>query len=436
MNLSCHSGHPRVAEIGELQRAETLIATIALIFVTAVATELPELLDDLFAFRAPVLSYVIPPFAVFYVPILLLVMWFNGVAKGAGRFTVAVDPALISAALLIFTLLSMEFVHALGKVPDFEIILDLAWFLALFFTLRSFDYLEGWLEKMLVTAAVCCSVISIASMTVPLNSLLDLGLAGFIFGPLRPQWDGVNSHSYFSAAIALIALHRLLFFKLSPQLQIFWAATTIINLVAIVANKSRGAWIAALLSIILLAIARVTGWHNRKVLATTGILAAITVGAMLFAQSPVLDHVFSLGRGLTPDREMAAVSDLRAAGAYQSSLSARFDMVRSTTDTFLQSPIFGHGLATVSDLRFAGHSLHGVLHIIAASYGVIGLLLLANFVYFNFPNCWRENASRVGPPLLLVMLVSIVARQTVPLWFAIVLTALPPFPDDTNRSAK
>jgi len=428
-------GHSLIAKRGELQRAEHLIAFCALVFVTAIAAELPELLDDLFALRAPVLSYVIPPFAVFYAPILLLVMWFNGIAKGAGRFTVVIDPGLISAALLIFVLITIEFVHAFGSsVPEFEIIMEIAWFLLILLTLRSFSYLEGWSEKMLVTAAICCSIISIASITIPLNSLVYLGVKDFLFGPLRPQWDGVNSHSYFSAAIALVALHRLLFLKLSQRLQIFWVATTVINLVAIVANKSRGAWIAALLSIIFLAVAKLTGWSNRKVIVTTGLLTAITVGALLLVQSPALDRFVSLGRGLTPDQEFAAVSNLNADGTDRSSFAVRLGMIRSTAGTFLQSPLFGHGWSAISEMQFSGHSLHGVPHVIASSYGIIGLLLLAGFVYFNIPNYFRENASRLGPPLLLIVLVSVIARPSIPLWFAIIFVTLTTSLDDRQRA--
>ena len=430
------SGHSLIAETGELRRAEILIAGVALVFVTAIAADLPSLLDNLFALRAPVLSFVIPPFAIFYAPILLLVLWFNGIARGSGHLSATIDPGLVSAALLVFSLLAIESAHAFGNsIPDFEIVMDLAWALLLFFTLRSFSYQSRWAETMLVTAAICCSILSIISMAVPLNSLFDIGLSGFFFQPRRPQWNGVNSHSYFAAAVSLIALHRLLFFKLTPLQKMFWGATILINLIAIVANKSRGAWIAALLSIILIAIARITGWNNRRILLSAALLVATTAGTALFLRPTELDYFISLGRGLAPAQEFIVTSDLKAQGADKSSITVRMGMIRGTMDIFLQNPIFGQGWSAVSDMRFTSHSLHGVVQVIAASYGIIGLLLLASFIYFNVPNFFGANTSRLGPPLLLIMLVSVVVRPAVPLWFAIVLVALPTLPNDIKRTA-
>jgi hypothetical protein len=384
------------------------ITVAALLFVLLAATEVLELTDDIFALRLPSLFYIVPSFMVFWTPVLLLIIWFNGVTRGCGRFKFVVEWPMLAGAALLVTMAGLESVHALARegIPDFELFYRFAWVLFLFVALRSFSYMEaGFTRTMLLLVAVCCSLLSVASIFFPIYSVGDLGLAGYFAVPLRPIWSGVNSHSYFAAVVVVISLHKMLYTKETKYSFVYWVATFLVNLTGIVFNKARGAWIAVLLAMLMMITVRLTGWKSRTIIIGGAILGLVATMCLILVPSPVLEEFISFGRGL-------------------SSAKLRLKMLFTTARLFLQSPILGIGWSHVTSFRVSGHAVHGVIQTISASYGIIGLVLLVSVVYFSLPNRSVFGGSPLVPAVILVTGAAAVALMTPPMWFAVVLSCL------------
>jgi len=404
-------------------KVERGVLTASLIFTVAVASDFPALADDLFALRAPGLSYIAPPFSIYYLPLLILFLWFNYSARESQEASIKVGPSLISAALLLFSLLMIEALHALrGYEPNIEVILGFAWMILLLFTLRSFSYLVHWRATIIVAASVFCTVLSVLSLVVPVNSLSDLGRAVLV-SPDRPEWKGVNSHAYFAAAMSIVAANQFLFARRQePLTSLFWTAVVAVNILAVVVNQSRGAWIAACLGFAMLLISRITGWTAMRSAIAAALLACLTVGLLLGTQSSQLESVLSLNRGLSSSQELAQSGRAPVNGDV-SSVAVRYAMISEAAARFWASPFFGSGWARISEESFGGHSMHGVPQIFSASYGLVGLIVFGIFVYCNFSN---PLASRMAIPLIVLMAIEIMARPIIPFWFAIIIALIGP----------
>lgn len=393
------------------------ITVAALLFVCLAATESLELVDNIFALRAPVFLYIFPSFMIFWAPVLLLIIWFNGVSRGSGQFKFVLEPPMLVGAVLLVTMVGLESVHALVRngIPDFELFYRCAWVLFLFIALRSFSHMEeGFISTMLLLVALCCSVVSVASIFIPLYSMGDLGFGGYFDVPFRPRWSGVNSHAYFAAVMVVISLHKMLYTKETKYFFVFWMATFLVNLAGIVFNKARGAWIAVLLAMLMLIIARFTSWKSRTVILGGALFGLVASVSLIIVPPHILEEFLSFGRGL-------------------SSASQRLKMLFTSASLLVQSPIVGIGWARVTDFRVEGHAVHGVVQTISASYGILGLALLLGVVYFSLPNRSPFGETPLVPAVLLVTSAAAVALMTPPLWFAVVLACLCSFGEVKGR---
>lgn len=403
-----------------------------LVFCTAIASELFYAFDDFLEIYGPVHSYVVPAFAVFWVPVFLVVLWFNAVARGGGRFLCRVEPAFIAAFVLILSMVLLEVIHALtsGTEPGFKVVFAFVWPFFAFIVLRSFDYFDGWSDTMVVVAAVCAAAISVGSIVFPFRSIADLGVVEFFTSVRRPEWDGVNSHAYFAAAVVLFAFHRIFFAQPGSRVVPsgrwrvpFWVVIALVNLVGIVANKSRGAWIAVILGIIVLVVARITGWRGYTFM-LFGVVAALALLATVWiAPSPVFEKAISLGRGLQPAMELK-LHGRDESEILRTGVAGRAAMATHSLEMFRQSPLFGLGWAAVRESRIEGHAIHGIPQLVLACYGLVGFVLFSVLIYLMLPSHTWAGTCALAPVLLLVILVSSLARGSIPLWYAIIFAML------------
>jgi len=366
------------------------------------------MLDDIFQLRAPSFSYISFAFSVYWVPVILFILWFNAISKGCGKFKLLIPKAIVSGVTALFIMLLLESYHALirNNIPDFELCFRFAWVLIFFFTLSSFNYGRvNWFEVTIIVIALCSSIICLFSLIFPTYSLRDLGINNFFVSPHRPSWSGVNSNSYFSALIILISLYKILYCKFKKYRMLFWLGIFSVNLIGIIFNKARGAWISVLLMMVMMLFSRIAFSKTKKVVMASVISGISIIFIFLICPQTSLESFLSFGRGLT-------------------STSTRLLMFSTAFDIFFQSPLIGIGWAQVLEYKIAGHAIHGVIQTVAASYGMIGLTLLFGIIYFSLPKRFDQNNSMIILPVAWIACTAAVALMTPPFWFAIVLSLL------------
>ena len=388
-----------------INQIASYVAIASFTFVSLIASGFVEMLDDIFKLRGPALSYISFAFSVYWFPVILFIIWFNTISEGCGKFKIVIPKALIAGATALFVMIFLESYHALmrDKIPDFEICFCWTWVLFLFLALSSFNYGKvNWLEVTIVVIAICSSVICFFVLIFPIYSPRDLGIANFFSLPNRPLWSGVNSNSYFSALIFVIALYKILYCKLNKYRSFFWLGMSGVNLMGIIINKARGAWMATLLTMAMMLLHRIAISKARKIILAS-IILGISIVIIFIICTPInIESFLSFGRGLT-------------------AVKTRLSMFSTAFEIFLKSPLIGIGWAQVLEYKVAGHAIHGVIQTVAAAYGMIGLILLFSIIYFSLPKKINLQNSMMIIPVACITTTSAIALMTPPFWFAIVL---------------
>lgn len=192
----------------------------------------------------------------------------------------------------------------------------------------------------------------------------------------------------------------------------------VVGLASLLLSQSKTAWLAAVVSLGSIALVRnrgqLAGWlQDRRYRFTTQVLLAMLVMIVVFA-------IFALGGGLL-DTKIQKFLATRA-GSDITSLTGRSEIWAAAWGTFLDSPIFGYGLA-IWDPYFrmkvglnVFHSHNQILSVLATS-GFVGLLGFLAFVFVLFRQVWRNFAAYNGLIAGLSVVVLLRFISEVPLTF-------------------
>jgi hypothetical protein len=376
--------------------------------VILVAFEFTRYLDDVFRIDLWKPSD-IEPLPFLWVPLLLGLAAANSWAA-AGRVG-AVDLAdllLIASTALIIIL---EFAQASWshRAPELQFIIQLALMLLVIVTLRTFpsDLLRPRaIAKPIVIVSAGLSLLAILAILIEDGSL-------HFFGEIRPEIRLVNRSSYAAALGAAIAAWYVLNERCARSEMALFALCWAINVLLIVVNRSRGAWIGLLVCLVILIGWRLAQSRNWRIWAAAA-GAGIAVAAFVLWLNPnTLEGIFSLGRGLVPETE----AKILAVDAVDASTSMRLEMAAFALQVLAHVPLSGIGYTETMSFVFRSHKMHGLVFIGMSSYGVAGILALVAPLIPSLPAKAIDVARVVV--VLLVAAVPLVLTQEVPLWLAL-----------------
>lgn len=394
-------------------RAAMLVATCL------IASSVHLLLAAVLEIDAPAYQNILPRYVGAWLPVLALIVWFNALVDGRGRFLMRIDATALWLMLVVAILGLQEIglATAAGRMANPDLVFDVFWLGVIYFALYSFRSLPGGYVILLRAFTGCAALISVLYLTVPQHGMLRLGIQEFFASPYRPILDNPNALAYGSALACLLAFSRLMSAS-TWQRRFVWAALSLIIAAGVVGMKSRGAWLVLLAGSGVLVLIEL--WRRRR-FGMLALIAALGLAAALGALSRgTLDDLLSLGRGLNPQAELAN-RGLTEGAPSQASVGLRGRMVQVSLETFSRHPFFGLGLESLRDSRIDGHSVHGLPFLVAASYGLVGIALIVGLLAIAL-RAAPLAASRTEYALALAVLVaSAFALQTIPYWFAAVL---------------
>jgi O-antigen ligase len=395
--------------------------TVLLLAVCALASDLPASVSEIAKLNWPTVGGAIPILAPIWVPLLLVVIWFNGIHDGAGRHVLRLSGPILWLLSLIAVVGGLEFLHAVlsDRMPDPELILKFAWICLVWVALHSFASSDDYLPLLVAGFALFSAMIALFMAAYPADSLLATGPARFFQTGERPDVSVVNSVAYQFALAALLSFSALVL-RSSPTLPPWaWAGLWFINCLGVAATKSRGGWLVlagGMAAILVLRLSSSTAFSLRtKIAAAAFVLSA---AAILLASAPQamsrIEAVMTLGRGIG--------EEARQNGEIQwadTSLAIRLNMSLKALAQFAESPWIGNGSDNAGALRTHGHLVHGVPLRLLMAYGLFGILIAAGLLV----SLWRSGRSfRPDSVLATVVLVAAtMATRNAPLYLAAML---------------
>ena len=196
----------------------------------------------------------------------------------------------------------------------------------------------------------------VGGLTDAYTSEVEQKIVGFV------RVDG--KHIGISSYLAVILLYLMLF-KIT-NLSIYYRLTLFLTLfLTLIINQTRGALLSALIILLGYMFYNLNSPNNKKYF--IGIIFLVVIAWLLYAEYS--DHRLFL---------------------FDSSANARWYLIEQTFDSFLESPLFGHGSFYVQNLRFGEGVDQQIVHSyylrFLTSYGVIGFIGLLFYWKVMFVN--------------------------------------------------
>ena len=394
-------------------RAAMLVATCL------IASSVHLLLAAALEIDVPAYQNILPKYVGAWLPVLAVIVWFNALVDGHGRFLIRIDATTLWLILVVAILGLQEIglATAAGRMANPDFVFDLLWIGVIYFALYSFRSLANAYDVLVWAFAGCAALISILYLTIPQHGFLRLGIGEFFASPYRPVLDNPNAFGYGSALACLLAFSRLMT-AVTWRKRFAWAGLSLVIAAGVVGMKSRGAWLVLLAGSAVLLLMEL--WRRRRFGLLTVIVALGLIAAFSALPRGTLDNLLSLGRGLNPQAELAN-RGLEEGLAAQASVGIRGRMVQVSLETFSRHPFFGLGLESLRDSRIEGHSVHGLPFLVAASYGLVGIALVVGLLAIALRSAPRASSRTEYGLALGVLLTAAFALQSIPYWFAAVL---------------
>lgn len=390
------------------------IATGLLFVVLVGALEIPDWLILVTNAPIPWLGHYFPYFA----PVLVVALGFNLAATErlrGGRIPFVAETLLF--VLFVAVLASIEFAHWLlgGGEPRPWLVLTWFWICVHFLVLRSFDHYLPRCRSLVVELVV--------------GLALFVAVCDFLFAiVLAPGWGkaplGLNAGQLFDSAyvayLSVFAIALLLFER--ATLSMVGAAVKyglLIPFLAYVAHQQRLAG-PDLLMLALLALKSLSLLPRRNLsLRAFVAFAAVVAGAGLMVNfifgidDPTLK---GLGKGLYFFDEVGQVH-----GDIMSSF-ARRETILAELRLFLDSPIFGVGMARAGAVKVLLSGMHSSLMYILVTAGLLGFGMLCLWLIWTAWGAVRRRG--VGGLSLFLVMLAMMLLATEPVWWWSVLLFL------------
>lgn len=402
-------------------RADQRVLTrFILVFLLVIAIGYPLIIDDVFAIKLPQFHGALPPMSPWWGLCLLLILILGFQLHGMR----ALQEALGRIDTIFWILISYLCVrdaaaYTVSGQIDSEFAWTFFWIYAVFLCLRLHAKPHD-IDFIILFSALTAIAIVGGSLLAPANILENFTIE-YIFSAMRPNWSFTNALSYCAATAAIISLHLLLRERLTTGRRIILALALFINLVGIFLNKSRTAWLCAILGLgIVLMVRLLKGRSLPAIAAILGLCMAVLLGVTVRYWEHV-ELLISLGRGITPETEMALRGQL---GSEETSINVRVAMIEHAMALFKEKPFFGHGLVMTRAENSSGYALHGIPLIFLASYGLIGTGLLALLAAAVFPRRGWLGSWSVTIAMLVPLGAALIMMSVVHLWYVLPLLFL------------